>query len=1330
MTTRDVQQESISKTSTTELSSSEQTDGKQLSSTQMDTTSEDTFSPTTKMEETSTTGNTTASSSSSFRLISLSPRSNASFRVLTEWPLIVMLMFQLYPKFLKGNIPILIQVMMEALSLRAPAIDTIEKKQQQMQQHTSVTDSTEQLHLDDSANRFYFSKSRELVAAQAKTLSFLTYLLRGFSNELKPYEDRLASNVVAIMSTCPRELLSTRKELLVASRHLLNSEFRSGFFRHVDSLLDERILIGWSSKHQHRHRYLCYHYSEQTVLRPLGYAALSDLIQHVRATPALSLAQISKVVSVFSQVLHDASLPMSTQYTAVRTLLSVLDAVFSNKDRDPQLGRDLLVRILRTLVEKLSTLHQANNNDSNSSSIHLAEEVTVGRNNNNNNNNNNREYYSSLETKNEPLRDKKCIVRAIVVGSKTLIWYINNYRVQREKEMMENIQSARVGVNNEEAYSGLSKITHTEHALIDKYIVLGIPCIKILKERDREEAEFRTTAAATAGERPAPEQFRDTLTYFAAAFTTLDGHDLRRILGRRLNVLVQAVKDDPTAIVVPRHLLSANASTSFEFCSMMLNFLVKRLDHLVLMKGENVHFISISSENYNEKCRLEAIQNRVEEKENLDEEDMKKSSNAYLQLFERILKSLSSYPENERALRPHLKKIVSTCLRSSLEKTEVRADNYCMLLRYVFRSISAGKFEESYRELLPLIPAVLNGLFRILSSTDDTTLCHTLIELVLTIPARLSSLLPHMNLLLRVIIMALESNSDDLVNLGYVSHCLIQFPILNIVLSHFYFSLLCFSFPFSYSRLRTLEFWVDNLNPEFLFPELSKQKMVFVSLMKALSMHLRPAPYPYGLLTLRLLGKLGGKNRRVLREPMDIADPKSFSESSRESIGLEFAWSANARNESENMDASEGDCVQQSMFEIHLPIQRCLELLKRTSHKNEDKPESKGGILKNMDRTMLLSKDIGDIDLHLYCRDVMQETNLSQVKAAIQVLRSSLTRIINVPNSSLENVDIKGMMKLDDIQIDIENGTFDMQTVATSLAKYNNEFHTIAIGLMFGCSFAPIREKETSFVKGLLTNIYAIVTSNQGNILRVDANGSSLHPHKTNLENEEFGEDGLGSLKPFGYFELNGPLKYTTDPLTINKSLAEFLSQPSPTLISVGLDLLNHVLELPRMRNDSDNNEKTQADTENLDRGSMIYFENLLSALCEQCVSSNWNRRYGLYKGISTMVEILGSSWGKRYEVEIMNVALYSVKSVPNEMSIAGIKSFEFLVQVCSTLYGKPGISENQSKNARFAVDMLSLLNKRDTEKSSETLSIVTNPCEDVLQMLITEMASTSHLVR
>ena len=150
------------------------------------------------------------------------------------------------------------------------------------------------------------------------------------------------------------------------------------------------------------------------------------------------------------------------------------------------------------------------------------------------------------------------------------------------------------------------------------------------------------------------------------------------------------------------------------------------------------------------------------------EEQRKKRSNTLLLLFERVLKSLSVYPDNETVVRRHLRKIVAVCLQLSMECTSENSwpDHYCTLLRFVFRSISAGKFEESYRELLPLIPAVLNGLYRVVSASHDRILRHTAIELCLTIPARLSSLLPHMNLLLRIIIPALDSGSGDLVNLG------------------------------------------------------------------------------------------------------------------------------------------------------------------------------------------------------------------------------------------------------------------------------------------------------------------------------------------------------------------------------------------------------------------------------------------------------------------------------------------------------------------------------------------------------------------------------------
>ena len=690
----------------------------------------------------------------------LSLKSISSFRVLTECPLIVMLMFQLYPKFLKTNIPVLISVMMEALAMRAPELEAIRQGE---------------LKLDNNGQRLYFSRSRELVAAQAKVLSFLTYLIRSFSSELKPYEERLASNVVALMSTCPREFVSTRKELLVATRHLLNSEFRSGFYRHVDvstcsflnwsvvcrakltfslcvvalqSLLDERVLMG--SHHR---------YSDKTILRPLGYTTLSDFVHHARSI--LNMNQMSKVVGMFSKVLHDTSmtLPMSTQYTAVRTLLSVVDIVFHNKDRNPQTGRDILVRILRALVEKLASLQDYNsmlrpgkleqrtefNAEADTINMLTSKEYAI--------------LQGAPTDPSEAIRDLKSMVRAIIVGHKTVIWYINSYRTEREKEKIENMPPP-IGAN-EEVASAMLKITHSECKLIDRYIQLALPSMKLLTEK---------VAFSDSEKAPSSDQYRDALTYFAAAFTTFDGYDLRRTFGPRLGLVIDAIIDDPTVMVVPRHFLASNATTSYEFCGLLLNYLVDRMDKLVVPKrGGAIHISQCSKDPFGEKVRVKSVVNQSTKPVEPDEEDRcERVSTTYLQLFERALKSLSAYQDNEKALRPHLKRIVSTCLGSCMEKSEFKSDNYCMLLRYVFRSISAGKFEESYKELLPLIPAVLNGLYRILQATHDSCSHFTAIELFLTIPARLSSLLPHMNLLLRVIIMALRSNSGDLVNLGYV----------------------------------------------------------------------------------------------------------------------------------------------------------------------------------------------------------------------------------------------------------------------------------------------------------------------------------------------------------------------------------------------------------------------------------------------------------------------------------------------------------------------------------------------------------------------------------
>lgn len=661
----------------------------------------------------------------------LALRSNISFRVLTECPLIVMLMFQLYPKFLKNNIPVLILVMMEAMALRAPPIQSLTPPNQQ--------------DLDSTLKRMYFSRARELVAAQAKTLSFLTYLLRSFSAELKPYEDRLASNVVALMSTCPRESIGTRKELLVATRHLLNSDFKSGFFRHVDALLDERVLMG--SHHR---------YSDQTLLRPLGYTTLSDLVQHVRSL--LTMSQMSRVVSMFSRVLHDSlTLPMSTQYTAVRTLLSVVEIIYLNKDPNAQIGRDMLVRTLKTLVDKLASLNdyfpevmraEAARETETTCRSSIPADVNA----------------SLPNAPQDTVRDLQSMIRAIIVGHKTVIYYLNNYRNQNVKDKTREQMIPPPG-SNEEVSSATLKLTNTEVDIVDSYILAAFPAMKFLKEKGTVAGQL---PGRPTSEKSLTEQHRDSLTYFAAAFTTLDGYNLRRTLGKRLDLLVDAIVDDPMMMVVPRHLLGSNPSTSFEFCNLLLNYLMERMDLLAFPRQKGMVFVEHPSGN--DSCGREFVMKELQRSSQFpseSEERQKQRSTTLLQLFERVLKSLSSFAENEAGVvRRRLRKIVVVCLRSSMENTGSWPDNYCMLLRYLFRSISAGKFEESYKELLPLIPTVLNGLYRVISASEDLVLRHTAIELCLTIPARLSSLLPHMNLLLRVIIPALDSRSGDLVNLG------------------------------------------------------------------------------------------------------------------------------------------------------------------------------------------------------------------------------------------------------------------------------------------------------------------------------------------------------------------------------------------------------------------------------------------------------------------------------------------------------------------------------------------------------------------------------------
>lgn len=202
-----------------------------------------------------------------------------------------------------------------------------------------------------------------------------------------------------------------------------------------------------------------------------------------------------------------------------------------------------------------------------------------------------------------------------------------------------------------------------------------------------------------------------------------------------------------------------------------------------------------------------------------------------LHLFRLLFVAVAKFPpECERILQPHVPVIMEVCMKNA---TEVEKPlGYMQLLRTMFRSLNGGKFELLLRDLVPTLQPCLNMLLLMVDGPTGEDMRDLVIELCLTLPARLSSLLPHLTRLMKPLVLALKG-SDELVSLG----------------------------------LRTLEFWIDSLNPDFLEPSMAT---VMSEVILALWSHLRPAPYPWGGKALQLLGKLGGRNRRFLKEPLAL----------------------------------------------------------------------------------------------------------------------------------------------------------------------------------------------------------------------------------------------------------------------------------------------------------------------------------------------------------------------------------------------------------------------------------------------------------------------------
>ncbi|XP_019851030.1 PREDICTED: transformation/transcription domain-associated protein [Amphimedon queenslandica] len=620
----------------------------------------------------------------------------------------------------------------------------------------------------------------DFVAVQIKFLSFLAYIIRIYQDVVNQFAPNMVQGMLALLKNCPQEVAHLRRELLIAARHVLATDLRTKFVPCIDQLFDESLLVGtgWTTR---------------DTVRSLAYSILADLVHHIRSN--LSLPQLSSAVHLFSKNVHDDTFPVSIQTMSCKLLLNLVECIRQISDQDLS-GRDVLMRMMEVFVLKFQSIAQYQIPDvlekchPQSEMAALAQEMATNGSHLNGpeqarRSSNTLSVGSSLPFATPSngsshlmgfsLPDCRAIVKTLVCGMKTITWGAGSCRlpgsaVDYASQPQKTFQSHETEVFLRLLKYGLMAL--------DIYRVTMLPNgVLVLRNSNCQTVKTK--------------EEKEVLEHFAGIYTMLATPIFKEIFSEVIEYLVERVQNNYALQIIPNSFL-ANATTSATFAGILLDFLLKRMEDL----GAN-----------NDK------------------------SNLYLKMFKLVFGSVTLFAqENELMLKPHLHEIVNRSM--SLANTCKEPCNYFLLLRALFRSIGGGSHELLYQEFLPLLSNLLQGLNRLQSAQHRQYMKDLFVELCLTVPVRLSSLLPYLHLLMDPLVSALNG-SQTLISQG----------------------------------LRTLELCVDNLQPDFLYEHIQP---VRAQLMQALWQTLHNPDENIAQVAFRVLGKFGGSNRKMLTSPQQL----------------------------------------------------------------------------------------------------------------------------------------------------------------------------------------------------------------------------------------------------------------------------------------------------------------------------------------------------------------------------------------------------------------------------------------------------------------------------
>nr|XP_055031298.1 transformation/transcription domain-associated protein isoform X1 [Misgurnus anguillicaudatus] len=623
----------------------------------------------------------------------------------------------------------------------------------------------------------------DFIAAQIKTLSFLAYIIRIYQDLVGKYSQQMVKGMLQLLSNCPPETAHLRKELLIAAKHILTTDLRSQFIPCMDKLFDESILIGSG-------------YTARETLRPLAYSTLADLVHHVRQN--LPLTDLSLAVQLFAKNIDDESLPSSIQTMSCKLLLNLVDCIRSKSEQENGNGRDILMRMLEVFVLKFHTIARYQlvsifKKCKPQSEMGVVDPgalpgvpatptvatpalpppapptpVTPAP-----------PSAASFDRPGDKddkqtfqVSDCRSLVKTLVCGVKTITWGITSCKAPGEAQFIPNKQ-----------------LQPKETQIYIKLVKYAMQALDIYQVQIAGNGQTYIRVANCQTVRMKEE--KEVLEHFAGVFTMMNPLTFKEIFQTTVPYMVERISKNYALQIVANSFL-ANLTTSALFATILVEYLLERLPEM----GSNVEL-----------------------------------SNLYLKLFKLVFGSVSLFAaENEQMLKPHLHKIVNSSME--LAQSAKEPYNYFLLLRALFRSIGGGSHDLLYQEFLPLLPNLLQGLNMLQSGLHKQHMKDLFVELCLTVPVRLSSLLPYLPMLMDPLVSALNG-SQTLVSQG----------------------------------LRTLELCVDNLQPDFLYDHIQP---VRAELMQALWRTLRNPAETISHVAYRVLGKFGGSNRKMLKESQKL----------------------------------------------------------------------------------------------------------------------------------------------------------------------------------------------------------------------------------------------------------------------------------------------------------------------------------------------------------------------------------------------------------------------------------------------------------------------------